>query len=89
MIEIYDFYAEWCGPCKSLAPVVEEVANENSDITLRKIDIEDDTDDLCSKYRIRAVPTLVYIKDGVLVSKTIGLVSKDTILENVEKCKNN
>lgn len=88
MIQIFDFYAEWCGPCKALAPVLDEVVNENSDITLTKIDIEDDVDDLCAKYRIRAVPTLLYIKDGSLVSKTAGSVSKETILENIEKCRN-
>lgn len=80
-----DFYAEWCGPCKMLAPVLAEVAEETANnVKLVKIDI-DKAEELAMDYRVMSVPTLVYFKDGTAVAKSVGLQSKSQILRQIEK----
>lgn len=61
-MKILDFYAEWCGPCKSLAPIIEKVTNDMN-VELEKVNIEED-DELCSKYGIRNIPTVVMIDEN-------------------------
>lgn len=80
---LVDFYAEWCGPCKMLEPVLEEVQN---DIKVIKVNI-DMHNDLAAKYSIMSIPTLVYFKNGVEVKRTLGFQSKDMILENIQSLK--
>ena len=60
---VYDFYADWCSPCKSLAPILEKVTTERN-IEVNKINIEEDTDDLSIKYNIRNIPTVVVVDDN-------------------------
>lgn len=76
---LVDFWAAWCGPCKMLSPIVDKVAEERSDIKVCKINI-DDENALAIKYGVMSIPTLMVFKDGEIVQKSVGLVSKDDVL---------
>lgn len=78
---LVDFYAEWCGPCKMLAPIVEEVASENEDLKVVRINI-DNEESIAMDYQIMSIPTLVLIKDGKEVDRVIGAVQKK-VIENM------
>lgn len=71
---LVDFYADWCGPCRLLTPVVEKIENTK----LFKVDI-DQSPDLATDYQISSIPTLVFLKDGVEVDRIIGMASRDKI----------
>lgn len=81
---LIDFYADWCGPCKMMGPVVEEIAEERSDVKVVKINV-DNAEDIAIKYQIMSIPTLVVVKDGQEVNRSIGLISKEKIEELIEK----
>ncbi|MFA6866815.1 MAG: thioredoxin [Clostridia bacterium] len=76
---IVDFWATWCGPCRMLAPILEEIANENSDITVGKLNV-DDEGAIAQKYGIMSIPALFVFKDGKLVNKGVGLMPKEKVL---------
>ena len=78
-VVLIDFYAEWCGPCKMISPIVEAIANENADIKVVKVNV-DDAQDLALKYEVMSIPTLVVIKNGIETNRTIGLADKTEIL---------
>lgn len=80
---LIDFYADWCGPCKMLSRVVEQFANENENIKVVKINV-DDEQDLAIEYGVMSIPTLVVIRNGQEVNRSVGLVSKDDILNLVK-----
>ena len=80
---LIDFYADWCGPCKVLSPIVEEVAKENPDIKVVKINV-DENNELSYKYKTYSIPTLVVIENGVEVNRAVGAIPKDSILELVK-----
>ena len=75
---LVDFYADWCGPCKMLSPIMEEVAKENEDAKFVKINV-DEAQELAIEYDIMSIPTIVVIKDGKEVNRTVGLVDKAEI----------
>ena len=81
---LIDFYATWCGPCKTLSPVLEDVARENEDIKLVKIDV-DQNNELAYEYGITAMPTLVVIENGQEINRSVGAISKDMVLDLLEK----
>ena len=72
---LVDFWAEWCGPCKMLAPVFQELAEETPDVKFAKVNV-DDAEQLAMKFKIMSIPTLVLMKDGKPVKKSVGLISK-------------
>lgn len=76
---LVDFYAEWCGPCKMLAPVIDQIAKENEDIKVAKINV-DEAQELAEKYGVMSIPTLVVIKNGEEIKRQVGLASKTEIL---------
>ncbi len=80
---IVDFWAPWCGPCQMLGPIVEAIAEENSDIKVCKINI-DENPDLASQFKIMSIPTLIVFKNGEVYKKTVGAISKSEILEMVK-----
>lgn len=77
---LIDFYADWCGPCKMLSPIVEEVAKERTDIKVVKINI-DEEQDLAIKYQVMSIPTLVVIENGNILTSSVGVIDKKEILE--------
>jgi thioredoxin 1 len=80
---IVDFFATWCGPCRMLAPVIEEIACERDDIKVCKIDV-DEQEELAVMFSISAIPTLVVMKDGEVVNKIVGIKPKEDILKLFE-----
>ena len=81
---LVDFFTTWCGPCKMLSPIIEEIAEENKDLTVIKVDVEE-LRELGMRYGIQAVPSLFHFRNGKLVNKVMGYQSKDSILEFVSK----
>ena len=77
---IVDFWAEWCGPCKMLTPILEELSNEmKNEINVVKVNL-DENQDLAMKYSIRSIPTLLLFKDGNLIDTKVGLLPKNEIV---------
>lgn len=77
---LLDFWASWCGPCQMVSPIIDEIANERSDIKVGKINV-DEQPELAAQFRIMSIPTLVAIKDGKVVHQVVGVRSKSQILE--------
>ena len=80
---LIDFYADWCGPCKMLSPIVDEVAAENDDIKVVKVNV-DEAQNTAIKYQIMSIPTLVVIKNGNEVNRSVGVIDKDEIINMVK-----
>lgn len=77
---IVDFWASWCGPCKALAPILEEADAElNGEVKIAKINI-DEEEELAAQFRVMSIPTLLLFKNGEVVNKAIGLVPKEDVL---------
>ena len=76
---LIDFWATWCGPCRMIAPIVEEIANERDDITVAKIDV-DEAGELANAFGITSIPTLVVMKNGEIANKSVGYQGKQSIL---------
>ena len=81
---VIDFYATWCGPCKMLAPIIEQVANEVSHVKIVKVDV-DVAGDLAELFGITSIPTVVYIKNQKLELRELGFKPKTGILDNINK----
>ena len=77
---LLDFWATWCGPCRMIAPFVEEIAEENEDLTVGKIDVDEEPA-LAAQFGITSIPTLIVFKGGEVSGKTIGVQSKQNILK--------
>ena len=76
---LLDFYADWCGPCQMVAPVLAQIAEEREDIVVGKINVDEETQ-LALKFGVESIPMLAVIKDGKLVSKSVGFRPKEQIL---------
>ena len=77
---LIDFFADWCGPCKMLSPIVDEIAQESEDIKVVKINV-DESPDIAMDYRVMSIPTLIVIKDGQEKARSVGFGEKAKILE--------
>lgn len=77
---LVDFYADWCGPCKMLSPVIEAVAKENEAIKVVKINV-DEAQEIAMEYNIMSIPTILVLKNGKETNRTVGFVDKSEILE--------
>jgi len=84
-IALVDFYAEWCAPCKAMAPVIEELSNEmKGKVAFGKIDV-DKNEESRSKYGVMSIPTLIIFSSGKLVDRIVGLFPKEMIKRRLEK----
>lgn len=82
---VIDFWAEWCGPCKKLSPIVDELAAEyEGTVDIYKCDVEE-CDEACEKFGIRNIPTVVFVKNGEVVDRHVGTAKKDQLKEIIEK----
>ncbi|MBQ6863034.1 MAG: thioredoxin [Clostridia bacterium] len=77
---LLDFWASWCGPCRMIAPFIDEIANERSDIKVCKINIDEEPD-LAVKYQVMSIPTLLVMKDGKVINQAVGAMPKEKILQ--------
>ena len=84
-VAIIDFWAEWCGPCKAIAPIIEELAEDYKDQALiGKVDV-DSNPEISMRYGIRNIPTILFIKNGEVVDKQVGAVPKSTLEDTLKK----
>ncbi|MGC4376175.1 thioredoxin [Fictibacillus sp. Mic-4] len=81
-----DFWAPWCGPCKMIAPVLEELANEMPDVKIVKLDV-DENQDTASKFGVMSIPTLIVFKDGEKVDQVVGFQPKEKLVELLNQHK--
>lgn len=80
---LIDFWATWCGPCKMIAPVIEQVAKERTDITVCKVNV-DEEEALAIKFGIQSIPTLVLVKNGVITGRAVGYRDYDGVISFIE-----
>ena len=79
---LVDFYAEWCGPCKMLGPVIEEVSNEVSDVKIIKVNV-DEHSNIAQQYGVMSIPTLILFDNGSIIKQNVGFIPKENIIELV------
>ena len=85
-IILIDFFAKWCGPCKMISPILEELSNEIMDVSFCKVDV-DESSDLAANFGVLSIPTLLLFKEGILSSKKVGFQSKDELKICIEANK--
>ncbi len=84
-LTVVDFFATWCGPCRKLGPILEEVETELSNkVNFKKINTDDNID-AAKEYQVSGLPTLLVFKDGEVVERMVGLMPKSSIITNIEK----
>lgn len=76
---LLDFWASWCGPCRMVSPIVEEIAEERPDIKVGKVNV-DEEQDLAAQFGVMSIPTLVVMKQGQITNQSVGAISKEQIL---------
>lgn len=82
---LVDFWAEWCGPCKMMSPIVDEIAEENEEFTVGKVNV-DECPNLAAHYRISAIPTIIIFKNGFPATTVVGFRPKDELLKIAKEC---
>ncbi|WP_338972759.1 thioredoxin [Spiroplasma endosymbiont of Panorpa germanica] len=80
---LVDFYADWCGPCKMIAPILEEISNEQEETIIAKVDV-DDLVDIAKNYEVMSIPTLILFDKGKLKERVTGFVPKNKILDLIK-----
>ncbi len=77
---LVDFWAGWCGPCKMIGPIIDEIAEERKDIKVGKVNVDEEPE-LAARFKVMSIPTLLVFKDGKLVNQSLGAKPKNAILE--------
>src|SRR5258706_15574886 len=86
-IALVDFWAEWCGPCRMVAPVLEELAETSKGQgTLMKVNV-DESPALAARYEILSIPTILFVKDGTVVDRVVGAVPRAVLLQHIERAR--
>lgn len=80
---LIDFWASWCGPCRMLSPIVDQVAEEHPDIKVGKINVDEEPE-LASQFDVMSIPMLVVFKDGQKVNESVGLIPKEKVTELIQ-----
>lgn len=83
---LVDFYADWCGPCKMVSPIIEELSQEMKDVSFVKVNVDNDSD-LAGQYNVSSIPTFIIFKDGQPVSQFVGAMGKEGFVEQLSKAK--
>jgi thioredoxin 1 len=86
-ITVIDFWADWCGPCKMLGPVVEQLSEDNSDLAIGKLNVMGNNES-ASKYGITGIPCIIFFKDGQEVDRIKGVTSKSVLQAKIDGLKN-
>lgn len=82
-VTVIDFWAEWCGPCRMIGPIIEELSNElDGDVVVGKVNV-DHNPEISMKYGIRSIPTILIMKDGEIVDKHVGTTTKAVLLDKI------
>ena len=83
-VSVVDFWAPWCGPCRMIAPIIEELSNDyEGDAVIGKLNV-DDNPEVAMKYGVRSIPTILLIKDGEIFDKQVGVTSKKVLSEKID-----
>jgi thioredoxin 1 len=81
---VLDFWAEWCGPCKMIAPILDEIASEkNGAVKIGKVNV-DNNQELSARFKVRAIPTLLFFKNGEVKEQVVGMTSKKDLISKIE-----
>ena len=83
---VVDFYADWCGPCKMMAPIIEALAKEMPDVKIGKLNV-DNAQDIARTYGVMNIPTVIFLKGGEVVEKIVGVAPRDTLVEKINSHK--
>ena len=81
---VLDFYADWCGPCRRLGPIFEELSSEMDDVAFYKVDVED-ASDLAAQFGVQSIPTIIMFNKGDMVERVMGLMPKEALADMIKK----
>lgn len=85
-LTVIDFYADWCGPCKMLAPFLEQLSEQNTDVNWAKIDVEE-SQALAARYSVSSIPTIIFFKNGKEIERSVGFKPIEELEKIVDKAK--
>lgn len=80
---VVDFYATWCGPCKMLSPIFEELSNEIKSTEFVKVNV-DEHEDLCKEYKVMSIPTIILFENGIEIKRNVGFIPKEKLKDFIE-----